>query len=142
MQPPPHDRERGSITAWAALSAFVMIVLVGIAVDLTGQVNAQQRVQSIAAQAARTGGQQLDAPTAIRGTTAKTDPATALAAARTYLEGSSVAGQARVVSGTRLVVDTQGTYQTVFLSIIGISHFGVSGHSEVRLVRAVEGVER
>ena len=56
---PDVDRDRGSITVWLALSAVVMIILVGVAVDLCGQVYAKQRCQDIAAQAARAGGQQL-----------------------------------------------------------------------------------
>ena len=35
-----HRDERGSITVWLALSSFVMIFLVGLAVDLGGQVHA------------------------------------------------------------------------------------------------------
>jgi Flp pilus assembly protein TadG len=44
-----------------------MIVLVGLAVDLGGQVHAQQHARAVADQAARTGGQQLDAAVAVRG---------------------------------------------------------------------------
>ena len=44
-----------------------MIILVGLAVDLGGQVHAQQHARDVAAQAARAGGQQLQAGRAIRG---------------------------------------------------------------------------
>ena len=39
----PDVDERGSITVWLALSSFVMIVLVGLTVDLGGQVHAHER---------------------------------------------------------------------------------------------------
>ena len=45
MQPPWSPRDRGSVTIWLALASFVMIVLVGVAVDLSGQVYAQQHAR-------------------------------------------------------------------------------------------------
>ena len=39
-----HDR--GSVSLWAALSAFCMIVIVGIAVDFGGQAVAEQRART------------------------------------------------------------------------------------------------
>lgn len=130
------------MTVWLALASFVMIVLVGVAVDLTGQVHAQQRARDIAAQAARTGGQQLDAPRAIRGLSAQANPSQAAAAARSFLAGSDVSGTATIVDGTTLVVTTTDTYETKFLSIVGVSGMRVTGKAEVRIVRAAGGVER
>ena len=72
-------RERGSVTVWLALASFVMIVVVGLAVDLTGQVHAQQRARDLAAQAARVGGQQINTPRAIRGLGLETNAAGAVA---------------------------------------------------------------
>jgi len=59
--------ERGSISIWLAVSSFVMMMLVGLAVDLGGQVHAKQRAHNIAAEAARTGGEQVQAAPAIKG---------------------------------------------------------------------------
>ena len=59
-QHPAWDRARGSISIWLVTTGFAMIVLVGLAIDLGGQVHAQQRARAVADQAARTGGQQLD----------------------------------------------------------------------------------
>ena len=60
-------QERGSISIWLVTTGFAMIVLVGLAVDLGGQVHAQQHARAVADQAARTGGQQLRRPVAVRG---------------------------------------------------------------------------
>ena len=69
------------------------------------------------------------------------DPAAAVAAARAYIAGApGVTGTASVVSSTRLVANTQTTYATQFLSIIGISTLTVTGHAEVQINRAVAGV--
>lgn len=137
-----HDRERGSVTVWLALTSFVMVVLVGLAVDLTGQVHAQQRTRDIAAQAARTGGEQVDAASAVRGIAATVNSARAVSAARAYLSASGIEGSVSIANGTTLVVSTSDTYQPKFLSIIGLGSMRVTGSAEARLVRVVQGTER
>lgn len=124
-------------------TALTLVLLVGLAVDLGGQVHAKQRAQDIAAEAARAGGQQIQAGSAIRGQDAVVDPGPAVAAARAYLASApGVTGTASIVSGTRVVADTQTTYTTQFLSIIGITTLTVTGHAEVQITRAVAGVAR
>lgn len=136
------DPERGSVTIWMITTALTMVLLVGLAVDLGGQVLAKQHAQVVAFEAARAGGQRLQGAPAVLGQAAVVDPAGAVAAAATYLAGTpEVTGTASVV-GTRVVVDTTTTYKTQFLSIIGIQELTVTGHAEVQTVRAVEGVVR
>ena len=136
------DPERGSVTIWMITTALTMVLLVGLAVDLGGQVLAKQHAQVVAFEAARAGGQQLQGAAAVLGQAAAVDPARAVAAASTYIAGTpEVTGTASVV-GTRVVVDTAMTYQTRFLSIIGIHELTVTGHAEAQTVRAVEGVIR
>ena len=136
------DPERGSVTIWMITTALTMVLLVGLAVDLGGQVLAKQHAQVVAFEAARAGGQQLQGAAAVLGQAAVVDPAGAVVAASTYIAGTpEVTGAASVV-GTRVVVDTTTTYQTRFLSIIGIQELTVTGHAEVQTVRAVEGVVR
>jgi Flp pilus assembly protein TadG len=86
------DGERGSVSLWMVTAAMAMIILTGLAVDLGGQVLSRQHVVNVAAQAARAGGQQLQASRAIRGQGVRTDPALAAAAARSYLAASDVGG--------------------------------------------------
>lgn len=135
-------RDRGSISIWIATGGLVMIVLVGMAVDLGGQVYAQQHARDVARQAARAGGQQLQAAPAIRGEAAVADPVAAVRAARTYLAASDVRGSASVSGGDTVVVNTTAVYDTKFLSIIGISQLTVTGHAQATITRAVEGVQR
>ncbi len=136
------DRERGSVSIWLATTSVVMIVLVGLAVDLGGQVHTQQRARDVAAQAARVGGQQFLAGPAIRGQGAQVDIGAAKSAARDYLEAAGVSGSATIQGGHTLVVTTTDTYQTTFLGIIGLNRLTVTGHASARIVRAVMGVER
>ena len=125
-----------------ALAATAMIILAGLAVDLGGQVYTRQHAIDIATQAARAGGQQLQAPDALRGVAVRTDPARAVAAARAYLAASDVTGTVRLRGGTTVVVTTTAHYDTKFLGIIGIDQITVTGTGESRTVRAVHGNER
>jgi Flp pilus assembly protein TadG len=136
------DKERGSVTLWMVTAAMAMIILVGLAVDLGGQVLTRQHVNNVAAQAARAGGQQLQASRAIRGQEVRADPTLASAAARAYLAASDVNGTVQLRGSTAVVVHTSATYHTRFLGVIGIDQVPVTGSAESRIVRAVEGVER
>ena len=77
--------ERGSISIWVVTATIVMMTLVGLAVDLGGQVHAQQRAHDVAAQAARAGGQQVEAAPAVEGRYIALDAAAARRAAEQYL---------------------------------------------------------
>jgi Flp pilus assembly protein TadG len=136
-------RDKGSVTIWLALASFVMIVLVGVAVDLSGQVYAQQHARDVAAQAARTAGQQIDASLGVRGIGAQTNTAQAIAAAKSYITAAGMEGDARITGGgTAITVTVADTYETKFLSIIGLTSLRVTGSAETRVVRVVGGVER
>jgi len=134
--------ERGSVSIWLALGAFVMIVVVGMAVDLSGQVLAQQHARDVAQQAARAGGQAVVASDALRGTGVAVDPSAAGAAARSYASTTGVVVTNVVVAGDLVVVSTTDSYRPKFLGIIGIRSMPVSGEGEARVVRAFEGVEQ
>ncbi len=133
--------ERGSITLWFVLSCTAMIIMVGLAVDLGGQVHTQQRAQAVAAQAARAGGQQINGPRAIRGIGVEASPAAAAQAARAYLRSAGVSGSVRVSGGT-LTVRTSDVYHSKFLQIIGLSTLKATGRSDARIARVVNGSER
>ena len=135
-------RERGSVSIWLATASLVMIILVGLAVDLGGQVRTQQRARDVAAQAARAGGQQILSGPAVRGQGVQADTGAAKAAARAYLVAAGVSGSATIQGGDTLVVTTTDTYQTTFLSIIGLNRLTVTGHASARIIRAVGGVQR
>ncbi|MDC5698073.1 pilus assembly protein TadG-related protein [Intrasporangium calvum] len=134
--------EQGSISIWIATSGLVMIILVGLAVDLGGQVHAQQYARDIAAQAARAGGQQLQASLAVRGLAARADPGPAVAAARAYLTAADLTGTASLRGGDTVIVTTSATYDTKFLGLIGINQLTVTAAAESRIARTVGGVER
>lgn len=137
---PGHD-ERGSVTVWMVAAAFAMSILVGLAVDLGGQTHAQQRAHDLAAQAARTGAEEVLAAPAIEGRYAAIDTAAAGRAARAYLARAGATGTVRV-RGNHIQVRATDSYSTRFLGIIGIHSVRVHGDAEAELVRSLDGVER
>ena len=136
------DPEQGSISIWAVITAFAMIMLLGLAADLGGRTFAEQAARATAAQAARAGAQQVNLDTASRGDTVATDPHAAAAAAQTYLTNAGLTGTATVTAPDTITVTVTGTYETTFLTIIGISSLPIHGTSTATLVRSYQGTPR
>lgn len=134
--------ERGSISIWVVTATVVMMTLVGLAVDLGGQVHAQQRAHDVAAQAARAGGQQVEAAPAVEGRYVALDTAAARRAAEQYLAAAGVEGTVTITGGTTLVVRVTDIYEPTFLSMVGIGDLTVTGDASARLIRTTGGVER
>lgn len=136
--------ERGSVSIWAVLIVAAFTLIVGIAVDLTGQVNAKMRAGDIAAQAARVAGQQVDPDALMSGqTTTRVNTDSARRAALTYIVGAGMTGSVTLEAGGReLHITTTAEYRPIFLGSIGLGPFTVTGTSSARLVRAQDGSER
>ena len=134
--------ERGSISIWLVTSSFVMMMLVGLAVDLGGQVHAKQRAHDVAAQAARAGGQQVQAAPAIEGHFLAVDTAAAKQAAEEYLASAHVSGTVTITGGDTITVDVTDVYNPKFLSVIGIGDLTVTGEASARLIRSLGGAEQ
>ena len=131
--------ERGAVVSvWTAVIATTMVLVLGIAVDLSGLVHAKQQAADAAAQAAR----QLSTGTLLQQGRLEVRTRQARAAAVDYLEAVGMTGTATVEDGTTLVVTAQATYQPLFLSGMGIGTVQVSGTSSVRVLRVEDGTER
>ncbi len=83
----PHRNERGAVTVWLAGASVLMVSIIGITVDLGGQLHAKERAHTIAAQAARTGAEQITAD-AMLGTKPRLDVGRARTAANAYLRAA------------------------------------------------------
>jgi Flp pilus assembly protein TadG len=134
--------ERGSISVWLALSSFVMIFLVGLAVDLGGQVHAHERAHDLAAQAARAGGEEVEGGAAIQGRELAVSSAAARAAAQRYLAAAGVRGTVAITSGETITVTVHGSYEPRFLGLMGVNRLEVAGTATARLVRTLGGSEQ
>jgi len=134
--------ERGSITVWLAFASFVMVFLVGLAVDLGGQVHAHERAHDLAAQAARAGGEEVEGGAAVQGRDLVVDRAAARTAARRYLDAAGVSGTVAITNGNTITVTVHDSYNPRFLGVIGISSLDVTGTATARLVRTLGGNPR
>jgi len=134
--------EDGSITLWMVTASFAMMMLVGLAVDLGGQVHAQQRAHNVAGQAARVGGQEVQAAPAVQGRYVAINAAAARSAAQDYLSAAGVNGTVSITDGTTITVNVTDTYRPKFLSIIGLGDLPVTGEASARLIRTVAGSEQ
>ncbi len=134
--------EGGSISIWMVTASFVMMMLTGLAVDLGGQVHAKQRAHNIAAEAARTGGEQIEAAPAIEGRYVSVDITAARTAAEQYLAAAGVDGTVTVTGGNTIHVAVTDTYTPTFLSFIGIGDLTVTSDASARIVRSLGGTEQ
>jgi Flp pilus assembly protein TadG len=142
-RPRPQARdERGSITVWLTLASFAMIFLVGLAVDLGGQVHAHERAHDLAAQAARAGGEEVEGGPAIQGSGLTINPAAARAAAQSYLEQAGVSGTVTITGGNTITVTVRDSYDPQFLGLIGIHRLDVTGAASAHLIRTLGGSQQ
>ena len=136
------DDERGSVTVWGVLIALVLVSVIGIAVDLTGQVNAQQRAHDLAQQVGRTAANQVQASQVMRGQSPQIDTAAARTAALGYLHAAGVDGSVQITGPSTLSVHVTIVYQPKFLGTAGIGPKTVIGDANIQLSRVVNGAPR
>lgn len=150
MSQPPHnpstdhrlDPEAGTVTVFAVLITTVVLMMAGLAVDVSGHIHAMQEARSVAREAARAGAQQVQVAPALRGIHAVTDAGQAVGAANSYLAAAGVNGSAAATSPTTIRVEVTTTYSTRFLSVVGVNSLQASGHAQARITRTLEGVEQ
>lgn len=139
----PFQGEQGmALSVGVALLVGVLTLVLGIAVDLAGQVNAKRAVADVAAQAARTAAQRLDVGTYLaEDGSLEVAAIQAKAAAVEHLKAAGMTGAARIDGGADLVVDAHATYRPLFLSALGVGALEVSGTARVRIVQVLDGKE-
>ncbi|MGQ4487695.1 TadE/TadG family type IV pilus assembly protein [Streptomyces sp. SAS_281] len=135
-------QDTGSVSLYAAIVVVGMLVMIGIAVDGGGKMRATERADAIAQEAARTGGQEIDAGQAITGEDIVADPGAARAAALDYLAAAGAHGSVAVSEdGKKLTVTVTGAYRTRFLPVLGVTEMPVTGHASAVLVHGVQAPE-
>ncbi|MFF1741847.1 TadE/TadG family type IV pilus assembly protein [Streptomyces mirabilis] len=130
--------DRGGVTVFVAVCVFALIGIIGVAVDGGSKMRATERADYIAGEAARAGGQAIDPVEAITGKAIVVDPQDAQAAAQAYLRSAGATGTVSVSGdGKTLNVTITGTYDTKFLSAVGIGSLSVTGHGKATLLHGV-----
>ncbi|MFF4344765.1 pilus assembly protein TadG-related protein [Kitasatospora sp. NPDC001540] len=134
--PADRPREEGGLSIFVAICVMALLALLGLVVDGGGKLKASERADAIAQEAARAGGQQLNAGKAIPGNGIEVDPAAARSAAVRYLEQAGFHGSYSIYpdQGNRvLVVDLTSTYTSIW----GLGDMPVHGHATAALVYGV-----
>ncbi len=133
------DRDAGSVTVFIAVTMLGLLVLCGLVVDGGAKLRATQRADRIAAEAARAAGQAVD-PAALVAGDVTVDRAAAVESAHAYLAAAGVAGTVALSPDvTAIEVDVVVTAPSVFLGLVGIDSFSVTGHGRAVLVHGVTG---
>ncbi|MFE5191669.1 pilus assembly protein TadG-related protein [Streptomyces sp. NPDC056628] len=134
--------DRGGVTVFVAVCVVALIGIIGVAVDGGSTMRATERADYIAGEAARAGGQAIEAAEAINGTAITVDPQAAAAAAQAYLSSAGATGTVSVSGdGKTLQVTVTGSYDTKFLSAVGIGSLSVTGHGTATLLHGVTAPE-
>ncbi|MFB8411987.1 pilus assembly protein TadG-related protein [Streptomyces albidoflavus] len=128
------QRDRGSMSLFFAVTTVAILMVMGLLVDGGGALNAANRATSIAQEAARTAGQQLDPAQAIEGTAITIDPDAATGAAQDYLATADVTGNVEITDGGQsITVTVHGTYNTLFAQFVGKGTIHVTGTATAQL---------
>ncbi|MFF4146785.1 TadE/TadG family type IV pilus assembly protein [Streptomyces sp. NPDC001698] len=134
--------DQGGVTVFVAVCVIALIGIIGVAVDGGSKMRATERADFIAGEAARAGGQAIDPADAISGTGIVVDPHAAAAAAQSYLRSAGATGTVSVSDdGRALTVTVTGSYNTKFLSVVGIGSLSVTGHGKATLLHGVTAPE-
>lgn len=127
-------RDDGSMSLFFALVSVAILMVMGLLVDGGGALNATNRATSLAQDAARTAGQQIDPAQAIEGTAITIDPEAARGAAQDYLAAEDVQGNVQITdNGQTMTVTVHDTYTTYFAQLIGTSTITVTGTATAHL---------
>lgn len=125
------QQERGSATPFVLIVAVGLLIMVGLVVDGGGQINAKDQANSVAQSAARAAAVNISDAT---GGTPVIDSARAQAAAQNYIAAAGKTGNVSV-NGNNVTVTVTGTYQTIFLSLVGINTLTGSATSTAQILK-------
>ncbi|GGB91489.1 pilus assembly protein TadG-related protein [Cellulomonas carbonis] len=132
---PAPQEDRGSVSVFVCIAVVGLLVLVGLVVDGGVKLRTGQRADTVAAEAARTGGQAVAVPTVVGHQHVTVDRAAAVQAATTYLTTTGHTGTAAIgPDGSTIQVTVTTTSPTTFLALIGVTSLTVTGHGEAALV--------
>ncbi|MFH8492232.1 pilus assembly protein TadG-related protein [Streptomyces longisporoflavus] len=134
------EGERGSVTLYFLGFAIVMIGLLALLVDGGRLLMASANAEDIAAEAARSAGQEINGPDAITGDGTRADPQKAAATAQAFLADAGVQGTVTISEdGQSITITVHDTYQTLLLGGFGYSSMQVTAHADVTLERTDPG---
>jgi Flp pilus assembly protein TadG len=123
--------DRGSATVFVVAFAIVLFACAGLAIDGGRAINARDRVNDVAEQAARAGAGQLD-DASLRGVngTVVLDQAAAKSEADNFVTQANAAYTPHTIispDGKSVTVRVDATFKTAILGIVHINSIAISG---------------
>lgn len=141
-------REGGGmeVQAFVLVIFLALMVAAGLAVDGSGKIQAAQYAQTVAAESARAGAQEI-LPGPVTGKSPVLDTTRAVQEAQTFMtgfhhDGYDISGTCYAEDNLTIACDTTVVYHTVFLGIITIDTLTVHAHSNAQATRALDGQPR
>ncbi len=132
----PRD-DRGSVTLFAVVLAFALLLVAGLVLDGSAKLTGQRRVDNEAEQAARAGAQAVDLSTLRATGTARLDAGAARTAALRFLGTAGYPDGQVTVTGRDITVRLTAQQPTKVLGVIGIRTFTLTGTGRARLLDGV-----
>lgn len=130
--------ERGlSLSVWTAVAMPAFIVAVGLGVDFSGHAAAEQEARAIAAEAARAGTHAV----VVYDSGPRLDAAAARRAGERFAAAAGYAARVDVHGDSTVLVTVTGSYETLFLGLIGVESIGFTATSSADAVRTLDGDE-
>ncbi|ASW53098.1 hypothetical protein [Plantactinospora sp. KBS50] len=113
--------DAGRVSIFLAIALLGVFMVIGLSVDGAGELFALHRARSVAAEAARTGGQAIDEGSAINGDPKVLDPRRARADAAAYIAAAGARGWVdEPAPGSRTITaHVEVEYQPVLLRFFG-----------------------
>ena len=130
--------ERGSIAMALVVLMAGFAMMIGLVVDGGGRLQAQERLDAFAQEAARAAGQAINLGAAVSGQRIYVDQGAARQAANTYLATVGLVGQVIVSpDGQTITVTITEAYEPTFLGAFGVGPWQLHGTGSATLVAGV-----
>lgn len=126
--------DRGSMSPFAAIAVIALLIIAGLVVDGSGRIEAVQRADNVAREAARAAGQAIYSGPAVRGVAAHSDSQAGRRAAQQHLQAAGMSGTV-TITGNTITVTATTTHRPIFLSLVGIGSQPVTGTGRAEIVR-------
>lgn len=128
--------DAGKISVFVAAAMPAMITFLGLMWDASGYLRTLHRLDNIAAEAARTAGQQINVPLAIADGIVEVDPDAAVAAVAEYTAEAGFYGEVDVATDQQEVTVTiTADWQPDVLGVFGFGPRTLSGQATAHLIQ-------
>ncbi|MEV0623985.1 pilus assembly protein TadG-related protein [Nonomuraea sp. NPDC050404] len=129
--------ERGSVTVFAAVIGFALLLCAGLMVDGGAKILAYREAYAAAEEAARAGAGQVDTGRAYSDGRFEIDAAQASTAIRAYLSAAGHTGTV-ATTGNQVRVTVTVSKPTVLISLIGIGAVTATATATARMFHGIE----